>query len=222
MPLTKLEWSRLDRAYGFNQLSALNFAPVTPGAGVANTTPQAWIPLPTSFKVSKVAISFAAVNSLSGGHLVNVVYNTIATPNSGGSEGSVASNDNSYATSGTNFGWGVPTNGAADGNPLFSADIALNTTNFPGATTSNGGVAVFIPTNYDAVYPSGPVPSLTSPGTINQVAGYFTVRVVTPASTGSITSLVVTLLGEPVTLKASWATPGQASPVTYCTPGQDF
>lgn len=221
MPIVKEDWVRTPKAYVFNGLHVLGTLKVASvSANAANTTAQDWFPLPTSVKVCKVAISFTAANAVTG-HLVNICYNTTATPNIAAAETAVTANDNSDTGPGTatvQGGTGIWTNGAIDGSVLFTSDLLLSTVLFPGMTTTNGGIASFVPTNYDAVYPAGPVPN--SAGVLTQVNGYFTLRVVTPASTGSLTNLVVTLLGECVTSRATYSPPSNPQPVPL--PGTSF
>ena len=113
---------------------------------------------------------------------------------------------------------GVCTNYAVDNQPLFAADITLQAVNFPGATQANGGVAIFIPTNYDAVYPAGPnVYSTAAAITIPQA--YFSLRVNTPVG-GTLAALTVTLTVVPVTNRPNWQTPG--NPQNVPVPGISF
>jgi hypothetical protein len=137
----------------------------------------------------------------------------------------LAANDNSDT-------YGYPTNVAAAGVSLFGADIPFNAANtiaanayaYPGNTgptsnqigqgvpntgwgalaTATGGYGIFVPTNYDAVYPAG-VP--------------LTLRAITQATIGSITNLQVTLGIVPVGLRAQpISEPGQE----IVLPGTDY
>ncbi len=216
MPLAKQDWARTPGAYVFDAVSLLPISVPSVGAAVAITTVLgAPVPLPCAVKVAKVAIAFTAAADLTGDHAVNVVYNTVATPGAGGALGAVAQNDNSY-TGPLPGNTGVPTNGAVDGTPLFAANIALTTANFPGATAAGGGIAVFVPNAYDAVYPSG------GSGSPADVSGYFTVRAVTPATTGSITNLSLALFVVPITLTQTWYDLSSLTPPAACIPGQSF
>lgn len=158
-------------AYGFNCLGFAGLANnQTVGAGEANTSILSSLVLPQDAKIAKVGISFSAIDSLTGDSFNIVVGNGSYT------QGAVAPGDNSLT-------YGYPTAFATAGDALFSADVALNATNVPGATTASGGSVALVPTVYDAVYPAGAV---------------LTLRATTNASTGSISGLSVTLLLEPV------------------------
>jgi hypothetical protein len=115
-------------------------------------------------------------------------------------------------------GLGVPTNFAVDGQPLFVADVVFNTTNFPGSGTT-GGFGVLIPTNYDAVYPSGPNgPAAVTVPALANLPGAITLRVTTAAAK-TITGLTVTVLYEPISIRPNISTNPAESVIT---PGQDF
>ena len=186
------------------------------GANVGNATVQALYISPCNFKVSKIAVCGTAIAAVTGTHKFNVVVGTGTY-----TQGSVAANDNSIAgpsvSPNTTYptapgGMGYPTNLAVVGNALFAADIPFQaTTTYPtpivpagsaggtgqgwGALATTGFYGLFVPTNYDAVYPGG-VP--------------LTLRCVTPASTGSITNLLVSMLVEPLPLRgAPMSTVGQ-------------
>ncbi len=248
MPLAKQEWTRTPQAYVFDTPGTESFGTVTLGAGVVNTTvtfAAGLLLLPCAVKVVKVGISFSATDNVTT-NAVNIVYNTTAPPNPGGGAylaNGPAPNDNSQTAGiqvGTSAlvtgapnpasaltqigGLGVPTNYAVNNQPLFAADIILNTTNFPGATIAGGGFGVFVPTNFDAVYPNGPVPNNAataaslSTGYINQF-GYFTLRAIT---TTSLTNLTVTLFYAPITMREKWGPPGPGITDYGCTPGVDF
>lgn len=136
-----------------------------------------------------------------------------AAPQSGTTDG--AGNTN------TSSGIGYPTDVAGAGMAVFSSDIGLTAagtypagcyqaatgqvmTYAPGwiaASTTTGGYGVFVPPNYDAVYP------MLLP---------ITLRLQTAASTGSITAFTVKMLIETVTPLAE---PGS---LTYPVPGVNF
>jgi hypothetical protein len=113
----------------------------------------------------------------------------------------------------------VPTNYATNNTPVFATDIQLTAGNFPGATQALGGANNFVPTYYDAVYPSGPFTDANT-GVVNtNLASFFTLRVASPAS-GTIANLAVTLFYVPITMRQEWNTP--ANPQNACTPGIAF
>ena len=220
MPLVSTYWDRSPGALVFNAPYQDSLTSTSVGSNVANTIPQDWLPLTTAVKVQKVAVSFSGIASLAGTYAFNIVYNQLQTPGTPGAEAPPAANDNAFTGStpgsSTVTGTGVCTNPAVDGNSLFASDILFTTTNFPGATTSQGGIGIFIPTNYDALYPSGPYALTTSGGTLPQ-EGYFTLRVTT--STGGISNIRARLLMEPVTMSQSIA---RTSTAYTITPGVDY
>ena len=213
---------------GFNVVASV-------GANVANTAIQAYWIAPCNFKINKVAIFASAIAAITGTHSFNIVVGTTGAY----TQGSVATNDNSIAGAsvayGTTYpsaatGVGYPTNIAVAGNALFSADVPFQATttttaSSPGlamplpfvaggaaggtgqgwiALATGGLYGLIVPTNYDAVYPAG------TP---------LTLRVTTPASTGSITNLLVNFNVELVGLRgAPISTSGQV--IAY--PGLDF
>ena len=214
MPTSKQDTARYPRTYVFDTFSQPVFGPLTVAIAAAATTVQDSIPLPCSCKVVKVAVSWLTA-TLANLPSFNIVYNTVQ--NLGAAQtytaGNVAPNDNSYTgghsldnaalkTLYPNFdqagGMGVPTNVAVDGQPLFAADVALNTTNFPGAHATLGGQGVLVPTNWDAVYIAGPYAygvGQNIPAFAN-LASCFTLRSASPTTT--ITGLKVTLFVTPI------------------------
>jgi hypothetical protein len=239
MPYAKQEWSRTPNSWTFDALSSETLGPVSVSAtATTNATAQTIAMIPNTIKIAKVGVIFTSIAALSGASF-NVVYNTNQTPGATLSTGSgtsaqyltngCAPNDNSFTganppgtSSNANSvntalsvqpgGLGIPTNYAVDNQPLFASDITFNTTNFPGATTAGGGMAYFVPTNFDAVYPCGPV--FGASGYTN-VSGYFTLRV-TNAS-GAIGNLAVTLFYAPITGKEKWGSATNTNSI--CTPG---
>lgn len=209
--------SRKPRTWVFNTLATANMAPVTQTGALTNAGIVATYPLPTAMKVVKVAAAFIATTDTAANVSFNIVYNTVAALASSQTltAGNVAPNDNSYAYGSTTLknaalttalplfnqqpGLGIPTNVAVDGQALFAADVALNTTNFPGSTNSTGGQGLFVPTNFDAVYPAGPYPYGAANGMTVPILAAFTLRL-TLAGAATLTGFSVTLFLEPVTL----------------------
>jgi hypothetical protein len=235
MAYSVLEWQRTPNAIVFDTLGTETIGPISLAASQATTTAQTWLPMPTTCKIVKVGIAFGAVGvALASTLAVNITYNT--NPNPASTLGAylangVVPNDNSFAgaasvgtasnpnTANTTFtqqgGLGVPTNYAVDNQPLFAADITLQTTNFPSATQAGGGIAYFVPTNPDAVYPCGASPVLGANGYIYP-NGYFALRAATPGS-GTVAGLVVTLFYKPITGKQKWGSPTNTD--SYPLPG---
>jgi hypothetical protein len=172
-------------SWEFDALAPVRFSEIASlGAGVVSTAIQARFVLPQACKIPKVAISCTAIDSLAGTDAFNIVvgngaYDTaIVTP--------------PWDDQNT---WGYPTQFATAGQALFAQDVQFTAANFPGyfiqqpdgtvltiaaaMTTGAGGVGVFVPTVWDAVFPAFTV---------------LTVRAITTASTGSITDLDITLL----------------------------
>lgn len=224
MPFAKSDSARLPRTYVFDSCGYSSFGPATVTAASVNTAVQATIPIPVSCKLLKVAVSWQTA-TLANLPSFNIVYNT--AQNLGAAQaytqGNVVPNDNSYTNGaqGTllggsqipnpaltallpNFqqigGLGVPTNVAVDGQPVFAADVLLNTTNFPGANATLGGQGILIPTNFDAVYPAGVYPYGVAQGMPNasNLAAAFTIRATSPTTT--ITGLSITLFWSPMIL----------------------
>lgn len=220
--VAKLEWTRTPKSWVFDAVSSESMAVASIGAGVANTTIQGAIVLPYNYKIAKVSVYCTALDAVTGDKLNLVVGTTGAYTSAAASGGNP---DNSYAqqaqgaATGQPYGVGYPTNVATTGTTVFGADVELNTTTVPNLAISTGGYAVWVPGvtaltsttvmggSYDAVYPSG-VP--------------LTLRVVSNASTGSITGLKVTLALTPVTLRQFWFIPGLTPPNTLCVPGTDW
>jgi len=226
--LTLDNWNRTPESDTFMATTPLFVGPLTLGAGVANTTIQAGFAMPFLYKIRKVGVFYTACNSVASTLAFNFVVGTTGAY----TQGVIAPNDNSYAsgtalpTPNTNAagvivsvaGAGYPTNVAIAGEAVFSADIgftaaaqqsgaATNSTYAPGwiSVTTSGGYGIFVPPNYDAVYP---------------VLLPLTLRAVTTASTGSITGLSFVLDIVPVTPTAN---PGSGSTgLAYCIPGVSF
>lgn len=230
MPYATLEWQRTPNALVFDCLGSETLGPVALVASQTNATSQTEAPIPSVVKITKVGISFKAVGvALASTLSVNIVYNTNQTPAASLGAGYLtngpAPNDNSLTgatvpgtasnpnvpgqTAVPTFvqagGLGIPTNYAVDNQPLFAADITLQAVNFPGATQAGGGMAYFVPTNPDAVYPCGAAPVLGLGGYIFP-NGYFTLRANTPGS-GTVAGLTVTLFYKPITGKQKWGSP---------------
>jgi acyl-coenzyme A thioesterase PaaI-like protein len=231
---TLLNWDRHPRSDGFNELTPLDFLSVSPGAGVANTTIQDTLLVPGLFKIRKVGVAFSAVNSVAGTAAFNIVVGTtgaytqgVIAPNDNSYSSGTAAPSATTATNGAGVyvnqaGAGYPTNVATAGMAVFSADITLapasttaqqagaatNSTFAPGwiSATTTGGYGIFVPPNYDAVYP------MLVP---------LTLRASTAASVGTITSLRVVMF---VVLVTPLANPGSGSTTAqpFCIPGQSY
>lgn len=202
------------------------------GAGVANTTIQGYFAIPGRCKIPKIVVYCTALNALTG-HSFNIVFGATAayTPsattipgNDNSSVPPVAYNSNGQATGGSSptyaaGGGGFCTNPAVPGNTMFSADVVLSAANFP--ANSNGSVTIpaiatatglgdwaryLIPPNPDAVWPQGAV---------------LTLRVTTPASTGSISNFVIGAYIEPQPMSATYPSSQQA-PAYIPVGGVDF
>jgi hypothetical protein len=161
----------------FDSLSVLgNFPVVSPSDGVARTTIQAYLFMPQAFKISKVGVYCSAIDATSGDYF-NIVVGA-GTPNASGIANNTAPPDNQR-------NYGYPQAFAAAGNLVFGNDVQFNTTNFPNLATGTGGYNEFEPVtstgapNYDGCY----------------LPGVYTLRVVTNASTGSISNLCVAITG---------------------------
>jgi hypothetical protein len=241
MPYGKVDWQRTPNSWVFDSLGSESLGPASILASQTNATAQTWQPFGGTIKIAKVGIAFGAVGvALASTLSVNVVYNTNPNPASSLGAGYLtngpAPNDNSYtgplgtqnAANLTNFpsqpgGLGIPTNYAVDNQPLFAADITLQTANFPSATQAGGGIAYFTPTNPDAVYPCGSAPVMGASGLIYP-NGYLTLRVNSPVS-GTIAQLVAMVYYVPITGKEKWGSPSNTNsfpvPSSTAVPG-DF
>jgi hypothetical protein len=203
-------------------IEGIAFDPGNIGAAVANTTVQGVFVLPCRAKISKVMVFFSAIASVAGTHSFNIVFGTTGAY----TQGNVPGNDNSsvpavaYDAQGRATGAATPaypaggagfcTNPAVAGQSMFAADVLFNVANFPNLTTATGtgtSLAQFLaPSSPDAVWPSGAV---------------LTLRMTTPASTGSITGPVIGLALEPQPLSASY--PSSQQPGAYIVvPGTDY
>jgi hypothetical protein len=205
-------------------LCTLGYAPMfysaSVGANVAATTLSGIFVLPGRCKIPKIAVFCSAINALTG-HSFNIVFGTAAYT---ASATTVPGNDNSsvppiaYDADGQPTGNSSPTyaaggggfctNPAVPGNTMFAADVVFNATNFPGnpngsvvipaittATGTGNWAQYFVPNNPDAVWPQGAV---------------MTLRLVTPASTGSITNLCIGAYFEPQPMSPTYPSSQQA------------
>lgn len=134
MGLAKVGVVHTPQAFVLNTLGWLNFSYVSSvGAAQNNSQCIAYLPLVSNMKISKVAVFFAGIDSLAG-DLFNIVLGTGVY-----TQGVVAANDNSYTHNAANAvgsdNLGFPTNIAANGSALFSADMVFNAANFPNAST---------------------------------------------------------------------------------------
>lgn len=227
-----------DTLGALTNLSMANVASI--GAGVANTTVQTAKIVPYNFKIRLVAVSITAIDAVAGLDLFNIVVGgALGATAQTYTQGNIANNDNSGPAG---QGYGYPTNGsvAVAGQAVFGADVPFNSTNTIAAnpvslfqttstfnpsvttwipsssligqslpntgwnslTTGAGGQGLFVPTNWDAVYPAYTPISL---------------RVVTVASTGSISNLQVELSIVPVRKRAQ---PVPGAP--YILPATDY
>jgi hypothetical protein len=210
MPLNKPVKTAVDRSVHstrFDAVYSLQFVEETLAAGLANTAVVARVSLPLAAKIPVVQVSFIAIDSLAGTDKFNIVVGE------GAETGTVGPVDNTDV-SGTPWAVGQPiaSGYAAAGNGLFKVDQAITATAGVGApanqpalaavTTGTGGVLRFITDAPDTIYPAGTV---------------LTLRAVTTASTGEITSLVVSLDVIPVL-------PVQGQPVNgkYISAGLDY
>jgi hypothetical protein len=184
------------QAYCFDSVSADaafdNVASV--GAAVASTTVQARWAAPTRLKIPKVVVNFSAIAASTGTHKFNIVIGT-------GAELGVAIPDDTgryVGATAVTIPGGIPSvSVAAAGQSLWAADQTLLAV----ADTPT----VFIPTNYDGIIEQGTL---------------LTLRVVTPASTGSISNLkvqFVTVVVDPYPMQPPgyqqqlWAVPSAIS-----------
>jgi len=164
-------------SFVFDGLTTLaQFASVSPGAGVARTTIQATVMMASSYKIAKVGVFCSAIDAVTGDSFNIVVGN--GTPNSSGVSGNIGPPDNQRNN-------GYPTAFAAAGNLVFGTDVAFTVKNFPNLATATGGYNEFEPVDYagnaayDVCYLPGPL----------------TLVATTNASTGSITGLLVVIMG---------------------------
>lgn len=165
-------------------------------AAIAYATPAAAVITITS-NVYSASGNYTLVASATGGHTTATASGAALTGGTATTGFVTAANDNSYDQN-LPGGVGISTNVAVQGNALFGTDVGFNASNaYNGTTgvgwgklaTATGGYGIFVPDNYDAVYPRHlPI----------------TLRVNTPASTGSITGLCISLLCEPITFRQNW------------------
>jgi hypothetical protein len=232
MPLAKVGISHSPQFYVLNALETMAFSNVASvGAGVANTTVQADIFVGVNYKISKVAVRVTAIDAVAGGDTFNLVVGGLTAQTSKTyNQNNPAPLDNSYTHSTANAigadNLGFPTNIAVAGQTVFANDVPFTATNtYSGNTAgvsgdltgraqpntgwvalaaSTGGYGIFVPTNYDAVYPESLPLSL---------------RVKTVASTGSITNLQVIVVLEVFGHRAG---PVPSSTYYSAAPGSDF
>ena|ERR1700722_1191994 len=190
------------------------------GADLVNTTVEAVFVTPARMKISAIGIAFTAIDSIAGTDAFNIVVGSGAY-----TQGVTVQNDNAtlpyYNHASTaepvqiaGGGSGITTDFALPGQALFAADVAFTVANFPNITAL-GGVAAAI----------GDVPTaesnivLAASDAVFQRGQIITLRLVTTASTGSITNLVVTAVTEVRPL--NWPPdPAQVQPGQTNTNGQ--
>jgi hypothetical protein len=232
MGLAKVGGTHTPQSYLLNCLHTAELPSVASiGAGVANTTVQTARCFAGRFKIAKVVVSLTAIDAVAGADSFNLVIGGLTGQTSQTySQGNPAPLDNSFTYDPTqasgNSNLGYPTNIAVAGQTVFANDVPFNSanvyaTNTAGVAgdltglaqpntgwlalaTSTGGYGIFVPTNYDAVYPEGLPLSL---------------RVTTAASTGSISNLSVGLVLE---YMGHYANQSTASTHYQFTPGWDF
>lgn len=178
----------------------------TVGAGLTGQTITGSVILPQFCKIPKVAIAFGAIDTLAGTDTVNIFVE--AAGNGTPSGASVGFGSATYTAGAQTVGyadnsqtWGYPNQQVSTepfggsgpvffptGSCLFATDVVFNVTNFPLATTGDGGGAVLATTNYDGVFAAGTI---------------LTARFVTTASTGSIVHPTIILFVEPLDLNVS-------------------
>lgn len=207
MPITLQGINSTPNSDTLHALQLKSMPIVSPGAGVVTTTVQDAISMPFNYKIRKVSVMLTAINLVDGTEVFNLVVGGLKGATSQAyTNTSVAANDNSAT-------YGYPTNTAVAGNAVFSGDVGFNATNAFSSTTgtgwialatTTGGYGIFVPTNYDAVYPQGVPLSL---------------RVSTTASTGTISNLSVTIAYVPVPLRVK---PGLAAGQILVAPGLDY
>lgn len=183
------------------------FLLATIGASQANTTAQAFFPLPGRLKVSKIAVFCSAISTVAGTILFNIVVGNAGAY----TQGNVAGNDNAGVPpvswnnvgqpTGSNAtypagGGGIATNVAQVGQALFAADVPFNVATFPSLTTGTGTgnvSQILVPSNPDAVYGNGSL---------------LTLRATTGVG-ASITNLVIAAYLEPQPLSPSFPSPAE-------------
>jgi len=234
MPFKKALSDQQQQAFVTGSLGADNiFVTGSVAGAVANTAIQAFYPLPTNIKLSKIAVSYSASTSVAGTFSFNIIYNSGAQLNGVQTyaQGSIPANDNSgaIATPPGNApnvssigGPGYPTNPAVAGQSLFVSDITINPANAFSATTANGtagckyagtgwisatttgGVGIFIPESYDAFYPLG---------------GVLTLRLTVPAAS-TLTNFTVVSVPEVRPISPTYVTQTINNP--QILPGSSF
>jgi len=183
------------------------------GAGVASSVTQAQILLPYQYKIRKVSVLYLTVDNVTGTDSFNLVVGSGAYTQNNAAPNDNSFDPSSTTTVGVNGiaqqqapvfgGLGYPTNVATTGQTVFATDVpfgtAAGTYNANPANTSGsgtygqytgwitltttGGYGIFVPTNYDAVYPEN-IP--------------LTIRATTIPTTGAVTGLVVRLAVTPI------------------------
>lgn len=199
---TKVAKEEVSSAYRFDAVSFLGFDNVaTIGAAVAQTTVQARLLAPTRMKIAKVGVNYSAIAATTGTHLFNIVLG-----NGAYTAGNVVPDDTGRYVGPLAQalpGGIAPTSPGVNGQALFAANQPL--------TSAADAPAVFIPTNYDGIIEQGTL---------------LTLRVVTPASTGSITNLKVVLAAiavdpyagqAPGYSESTWAVPSAVPVVPPAT-----
>ena len=164
-------------AFGFDGLCTLaQFPSVSADDGDVRTDIAATVMIASSYKIGKVGVYCSAIDAVTG-DAFNIVVGD-GTADASGISGNTGPPDNQR-----NLGY--PTAFATAGQLVFGTDVGFTVANFPNLVTTTGGYNEFEPVDYagnptfDVCYLPGPL----------------TLRVVTNASTGSITGLLVVIMG---------------------------
>jgi hypothetical protein len=213
MPLTLDGINSTPRSDTLNVVCEALIPPVASiGAAAANTTVQAQILLPYQYKIRKVSVLYLTVDNVTGTDSFNLVVGSGAYSQGNAAPNDNSFDPSSTTTVGVNGiantgavlgGLGYPTNVAVAGQSVFAADVPFGTaagtynasppntsgsgtfTQYTGWITlaTTGGYGIFVPSNYDAVYPEN-IP--------------LTIRATTIPTTGAVTGLVVRLAVTPI------------------------
>lgn len=218
-----LDFDRENIVLGTEAFTTL-FNVASVAASVTNSTIQAYCPLPSRMKISKIAVYASAISS--AGVCIST-FNIVLGPGTY-AQGAIPGNDNSSVpnvgynaqgqpagSGGTGTGaqtyapggGGFPSNPAVNGQAMFAADVTFNTANFPavGATLGTSLPQILIPSSPDAVWPN---------------SGLLTLRCSTPTGAGTITNLIITAITEPLPLDATY--PDQVNQGATPLPGISY
>jgi len=167
---TLLGWNQTPKADTFNALSWIRFTEVSPGAGVANSTVQTRLMPGALYKIRKVAVSFTAIDNVSGDDLFNLVVGT-----------------GSYDTGATNASQTVTVSGTWAQND--TATVTINGHNVVATVTQGSPTLTNVAADIVAAILADTTSNLIV--TASNIAGVVTITALVPGTGGNAITIAV-------------------------------